>query len=136
MRAPDRARPSRSRRLWWRWLIGGAAALAVSAGVGVFVAPRVLRHVAEQQLGRTLGRKVTIEGLRLNPFALSLIVDGLQVQETSRSGTRSYARLRCAGRPPSGRPWPRRPRPPAGRLFVVNPFLSGGTSVVLELRTE
>jgi len=72
----------RSRRLSRRLLIVGTAAMVLSAGAVVFGGPRVLRHVAEQQLGRWLGRTVAIERLRVNPFALSLTVDGLEVLET------------------------------------------------------
>jgi len=94
MSTTERARWSRSRRRWWRLLIVGATALALSAIMGSFVAPRVLRQVTEQQLGRRLGRKVSIQRLRVNPFALSLSIDGLEVLEADgRTPFLSFRRL-------------------------------------------
>ena len=66
----------------------------LSAIAGVFGVPLILRHVAEQQLGRWLGRTVMIERLRVNPFALSLTVDGLKVLETDgRTSFLGFRRL-------------------------------------------
>lgn len=50
--------------------------------IGGFLAgPLVLRHLAEQRLGRVLGRTVTIERLEVNPFALSVTAERLSVRE-------------------------------------------------------
>ena len=66
----------------------------LSAIAGVFGVPLILQHVAEQQLGRWLGRTVMIERLRVNPFALSLTVDGLKVLETDgRTSFLGFRRL-------------------------------------------
>jgi len=81
MRAHGSARSWRSRRLRRRFLVAGVTALVLSAVAGVFGVPFISRHVAEQRLGRWLGRTVTIERLRVNPFALSLTADGLKVLE-------------------------------------------------------
>jgi hypothetical protein len=48
---------------------------------GFVAAPLVLRPVAEHQLGRRLGRKVTIERVRMNPFAVSATVEGFRIME-------------------------------------------------------
>ena len=68
-----------------RLAIGAAAAIALFAVVGFWVVPPIARHVAEKQLGDLLGRKVTIARVRVNPFALSITVEGLQVFETDGS---------------------------------------------------
>jgi uncharacterized protein involved in outer membrane biogenesis len=80
-----RGRTLRSHRFWRRLLLVGATALALFTVAGAFVGPLVLRHVAEQQVGKWLGRKVTIGRLRLNPFALSVTVERFQVLEADAS---------------------------------------------------
>jgi hypothetical protein len=74
------------RRLWARrWLrrtvIGATSTLAAVALVGFLVVPPIARRVAQKQLGEMLGRKVAITKIRLNPFALSLAVEGFQIYE-------------------------------------------------------
>ena len=74
------------RRLWARrWLrrslIGGGIAIAVFAIAGFLIVPPVARHIAQKQLSELLGRKVAIAKIRLNPFALSLAVEGFQIYE-------------------------------------------------------
>ena len=39
------------------------------------------RHVAQKQLGELLGRKVTIERIRINPFALSVTIGDFRIYE-------------------------------------------------------
>jgi hypothetical protein len=69
------------RRLWPRRLaIGAAIAVAVLAVVGLVAGP-IGRRVAEKQLGELLGRRVSIARVRVNPFALSLTVEGFQIYE-------------------------------------------------------
>ncbi len=81
------------RRLWGRrWLrrlgIATVATLAFITVVGFLVAPPVARHLAEKQLGELLGRKVSVARVRVNPFALSLTVEGFQIFE--RDGTTPF----------------------------------------------
>ena len=74
--------PAAKRRRWPRRLaIGAAVTVALVAILGFFVAPPIARHVAEKQLGQLLGRRVSIARVRINPFALSLGVEGFQVYE-------------------------------------------------------
>jgi len=68
-----------------RLAIGAAVSLALFALLGFLVIPPIARSVAQKQLGELLGRKVTIEGIRLNPFALSLTVAGFQVFEADQA---------------------------------------------------
>jgi hypothetical protein len=85
--------PPRKRRRWPRRLaIGGVVSVAVFAILGFFVAPPVARHVAEKQLSALLGRRVAIARVRINPFALSLAVEGFQIYEPD--GTTPFAGFR------------------------------------------
>ncbi len=69
-------------RRWPRRLaIGAAAGIALFAIAGFWVVPPIARRVAEKQLGELLGRKVTIARVRVNPFALSVTVEGFRVFE-------------------------------------------------------
>src|SRR5215472_16501962 len=60
------------------WIVG---ILAVFAVVGFFVLPLVVRPAIERNLSTALDRKVTIERLKINPFALSATLDGVSVGE-------------------------------------------------------
>ena len=76
------AAPGHYGRRWPRRLaIGAVVGTGAFALLGFFVVPPIARHVAQNQLGETLGRKVTIDRIRVNPFALSSSVEGLQVFE-------------------------------------------------------
>ena len=67
----------RSRRiaLW----LGGA--ILLYALLGFVVAPPIVRHELEKNLSGLLGRQVTVESVRINPFALTASVRGLAVKE-------------------------------------------------------
>jgi hypothetical protein len=64
-----------------------AIAAAAMAMTGFFVIPPIARHVAETRLGELLGRDVKIDKLRVNPFALSVTVDGFRILEPDRRRT-------------------------------------------------
>lgn len=65
-------------RRWLRWSLGLLLAYAV---IGFLIAPVVVRWVAVKQLRQLLGREVTIEKVRLNPFALSGTVRGFLIKD-------------------------------------------------------
>ncbi len=81
----SRRRRAHQRLRGWRWprrlLIAATATLAVTALLGLLLAAPIVRHIAEKQLGKLLGRRVTVSGLRVDPFTLSLTVKGLRVFE-------------------------------------------------------
>ncbi|HXX30077.1 MAG TPA: hypothetical protein VEJ89_05110, partial [Myxococcaceae bacterium] len=54
-----------------RWLLAAGACLAVYAGAGFLLAPWILHRQLERRLAETLHRTVTIQKVRVNPFALS-----------------------------------------------------------------
>lgn len=61
-----------------RWVVGAVAAFAV---LGFLVAPPIVRHVAETQLSTILQRPVSVGNVDINPFALSVTVEKLRIQE-------------------------------------------------------
>src|SRR4051794_27161328 len=66
----------------------------VIALLGFLVAPPIARRVAQTKLAELLGRRVSIEKVRVNPFALSLAVEGFAVYEADGSTPFvSFARL-------------------------------------------
>lgn len=84
---PNDARPSlaavalRSRPRLLRavaWIVGIVAVFAV---VGFLILPLVARPALERNLSAALDRKVTIERLKINPFALSATLDGVSIGE-------------------------------------------------------
>jgi uncharacterized protein involved in outer membrane biogenesis len=76
-------RPGRARTL----LIWAGGVLAVYAIAGFLVAPPIVRSQLESVLAGQLGRKVTVERVRINPFALSASVLGLSVKEREGEGS-------------------------------------------------
>lgn len=58
-----------------------AGAVVVIAVLGFFVIPAVAKRVAVSQLSKQLGRKVAIDKVKVNPFALSLAVEGFTIFE-------------------------------------------------------
>src|SRR5262252_10918914 len=59
--------------------VGGIVALY--AIIGFLVAPPIVRSQLESRLSELLGRKVSVERVRINPFALSASIHGFSVKE-------------------------------------------------------
>jgi len=68
----------RTRRIF----IGLLIALLVIGALGFFVAPPVIRHIAEQQLAKQLDRPVSIRRISLNPYTLDFEADGVHIGES------------------------------------------------------
>ena len=66
------------------WILGLVAAFAL---IGFLVVPPIAKPRLEEALSRALHRPVTIEALRVNPFAPSVTVRGFVVQERSGAAT-------------------------------------------------
>ncbi|MBS0354713.1 MAG: DUF748 domain-containing protein [Proteobacteria bacterium] len=64
-----------------KWALRGLAAVALVGVAGFWIAPPLVKSVAEKQLGELLHRPVTIEGLSINPYALSAEVRGFRMLE-------------------------------------------------------
>lgn len=60
-------------------------ALALYAALGFLVAPPIARSQAERALVELLGRQVTLERVRINPFALSASIHGFTLKEPDGS---------------------------------------------------
>src|SRR5262252_717254 len=63
-----------------------ASVLALYAILGFFVAPPIARSQAEKILSEQLGRRVTVERVRINPFALSASVIGFAIKDREGDG--------------------------------------------------
>jgi uncharacterized protein involved in outer membrane biogenesis len=72
-----------------KFLAGAGALLALYAVAGFLVAPPLVKSKLESTLAEALQRKVTVEAVRVNPFAPSLTVRGLAVRE--RDGEALFA---------------------------------------------
>ena len=64
-----------------KWALRGLAVVALVGVAGFWIAPPLVKSVAEKQLGELLHRPVTIEGLSINPYALSAEVRGFRMLE-------------------------------------------------------
>jgi hypothetical protein len=62
-----------------------ALVLLVIGVLGFLVLPPVVKSILVDQLAKALQRPVTVEGLSINPYTLSVQVDGLAVQEKDGS---------------------------------------------------
>jgi uncharacterized protein involved in outer membrane biogenesis len=76
-----------SRRLK-KYALGVLSALAVIGVIGFFILPPIVKSIAIEQLAAALHRPVTIRSISVNPYALSLSLDGVTVQE--REGTQTF----------------------------------------------
>ncbi|KND58086.1 putative exported protein [Candidatus Burkholderia verschuerenii] len=65
-----------------RIVIGLIIAILVIGALGFFVAPPIIRHVAEQQLTKLLDRPVSIRRIGLNPYMLDFDAEGVHIGES------------------------------------------------------
>lgn len=70
-----------------RWLLVTSIALVIFALVGFFALPPIVRAQLEKRASAELGRTVTVERVRLNPFALSLTLEKFAVREKEGPAT-------------------------------------------------
>ena len=75
-----RGRPPSGLRRFRKWIIAGALLLALIL-FGFFGLPPIVRAQAVKQLSSRLGRKVTIERVRINPLVLSATIEGFAIAE-------------------------------------------------------
>jgi uncharacterized protein involved in outer membrane biogenesis len=64
-----------------KWLIGLILFFVVFTLFGFFVVPPILKSILVKKLSENLNREVTIERIRINPFTLSVTVNGIRIQE-------------------------------------------------------
>ena len=82
-RATEIARHPRSRKIAI-WLVAIVAAFGIIAGL---IAPPLLRGKLASELSTKLHRQVSIEQIRINPFAMSVTVRGFLMKERQGSAT-------------------------------------------------
>lgn len=64
-----------------KWLKRVAWVLLIYTIVGFLILPPIIRAVAAKQLAKELHREVTVEKVRLNPYALSVSIRGLKIKD-------------------------------------------------------
>src|SRR5690349_23715472 len=64
-----------------KWLKRGAWALVIYTVVGFLILPPIIRAIAVKQIAKELHREVTLEKVRLNPYALSVSIRGLKIKD-------------------------------------------------------
>ena len=67
-------------------LIGVAVFFLLYTVSGFLIAPLIIKSVVPKKLKETLNREVSIETVRLNPYALSLTVRGFEVKKLAGDG--------------------------------------------------
>ncbi|HSD41702.1 MAG TPA: DUF748 domain-containing protein [Burkholderiales bacterium] len=76
------AKTPRARKILW-WIVGLVVAFAL---IGFLVVPPIAKWKLEEELSKALHRQVTVESVRVNPFAPSATVRGFAVRERSGDG--------------------------------------------------
>jgi len=77
-----------------KWALWSAGVVAVIGVAGFLAAPPLVKSIAEKKLGELLHRPVAIEGVSINPYALSAEVRGLRILEREGGATAmSFASL-------------------------------------------
>ncbi len=71
-----------------RWLIAVIAFFVVFTVSGFFILPPIVKAQAEQRISAELGRKVTIGKIRMNPYAVSMTIEQLNIE--LKDGTGSF----------------------------------------------
>ena len=69
------------------------AAIIIYTLAGFFLAPYLVKRQLTAYVSETLGRQMSVEQLRLNPYALTLDVSGLALKEPDGSPILSFDRL-------------------------------------------
>lgn len=73
--------PSLVFRYWKRLLLGVAGFILAYALLGFWLLPAILKREIPKRLGTLLHREVSIERVRLNPFALSVTLEGFRIKD-------------------------------------------------------
>ena len=67
-------------------LVAAAAAVLLYTGVGFLAFPPIVRSQLDRRLSALLHRPVSVEKVRVNPFALSVTIDGLSIGDRDGAG--------------------------------------------------
>jgi hypothetical protein len=85
------ARAKMSKRT--KWLAALGVAVVLYTVVGFFVVPAIVKSQMLKRLPALTKRQVAIEGVRFNPYVLSLTIEGFSLKETNGEVFSSFARL-------------------------------------------
>ena len=77
----------RSRPRLKRLVRGVLVFLVLFSAIGFLILPPVVKSVAMKQLSEKLKREVTIQAVKINPFMLSLTINGFAIRERGSSNT-------------------------------------------------
>jgi hypothetical protein len=73
--------PPRKKSKFWKLVICAAVLFIVYTLVGFFILPPIIRSVAAKKLSEQLGREVTIQQVKLNPFTFAGTIRGVLIKE-------------------------------------------------------
>ena len=63
------------------WIVGAAVFFILFTVIGFFVVPPILKAYLLENLSKTLNRKVSIAGIGMNPYTLTLTLRGIEIKE-------------------------------------------------------
>ena len=76
-----------------RWVVVGVGLVALYAAAGFLVAPAVIKAQLPKRLGRLIGRQVSLERVRTNPFTLSVTLEGFLIRDRDGEAFVGWERL-------------------------------------------
>lgn len=77
----------RKKKKWPRRLAFAGITLALFTAFGFLVAPRIVKTQLEKRASAALGRTVTVQQVRVNPYALSVTLENLDVRGADGTGS-------------------------------------------------
>lgn len=114
-KAPRAARPGGLwQRRWFRWPVIAIAVYLVVCGLLAVALPLGLDRYALPKASELIGRSITAERIRFNPFTLRLVAQGLRVAgpaATAVAADPAQAGQPEAAKPETGQPEAGQPRP-------------------------
>ncbi|MEC5387076.1 DUF748 domain-containing protein [Uliginosibacterium sp. H3] len=85
-RLPDAVQQGLKTFNWRRALLIVGVGVVLIAVLGFLAAPPLVRSVLQEQASKALGRQVSVAKVRINPFALSVTLEGLRIAEQDGKG--------------------------------------------------
>ncbi|HVZ62943.1 MAG TPA: DUF748 domain-containing protein [Lacunisphaera sp.] len=79
--------PQDGKSRWPRRLMIAGVLVGLFTIFGFFVAPGIVKAQLERRASATLGRTVTVRKVRLNPYAVSLTIEGLDIRSKDGAGS-------------------------------------------------
>ncbi|MGA3007520.1 MAG: DUF748 domain-containing protein [Opitutaceae bacterium] len=93
LRRQSGARARRVRRRRFLLIIGGVLLVLLGLAAAALIAPPLIQHRIERRLASMLHREVTLREVHLNPWALSVTLDGLSVNDRDNRRLFGFDRL-------------------------------------------